>query len=126
MLQLPGFQAFFDLGLRQLPTVILCIAFTFLYAFIPNTKVRPISAMIGGVVAGVLVVGAQRAYLDLSVGVARANLFFGSFAALPLLFAWIYVLWAVVLFGAEIAFAHQKPGALPARGARGEGQRCGA
>ena len=107
MLQLPGFTAFYDLGLRQLPTLILCVAFAFLYAFIPNTKVRPFSAIIGGVVAGVLVVGAQRAYLDLSVGVARANLFFGSFAALPLLFAWIYVLWAVVLFGAEIAFAHQ-------------------
>jgi membrane protein len=107
MLQVPGFAALYNLGLRQLPTVILCAAFAFLYAFIPNTKVRAISAIIGGVVAGVLVVGAQRAYLDLSVGVARANLFFGSFAALPLLFAWIYVLWAVVLFGAEIAFAHQ-------------------
>jgi membrane protein len=107
MLQVPGFAALYNLGLRQLPTVILCVAFAFLYSFIPNTKVRPISAIIGGVVAGVLVVGAQRAYLDMSIGVARANLFFGSFAQLPLLFAWIYVLWAVVLFGAEIAFAHQ-------------------
>ena len=107
LLETPGFEALYDLGLRQLPTLILCVAFAFLYAFIPNTHVRPLSAMIGGVVAGVLVVGAQRAYLDLSVGVARANLFFGSFAALPLLFVWIYVLWAVVLFGAEIAFAHQ-------------------
>jgi membrane protein len=106
-LELPGFAALYNLGLRQVPTLILCLAFSFLYAFIPNTKVRWISAAIGGVVAGVLTVGAQSAYVDLSVGVARANLFFGSFAALPLLFAWIYVLWAVVLFGAEIAFAHQ-------------------
>jgi membrane protein len=107
MLQFPAFETFFNLGLSQLPTLILCVAFAFLYAFIPNTHVRPLSAIIGGVVAGVLVVGAQNAYLDLSVGVVRANLFFGSFAALPLLFVWIYVLWAVVLFGAEIAFAHQ-------------------
>jgi membrane protein len=39
--------------------------------------------------------------------VARASAFFGSFAAFPLLFVWIYVFWAIVLFGAEIAFAHQ-------------------
>ena len=41
------------------------------------------------------------------MGVARADVLFGSFAALPLLFVWIYVFWAIVLFGAEIAFAHQ-------------------
>ncbi|HEX5066311.1 MAG TPA: YhjD/YihY/BrkB family envelope integrity protein, partial [Myxococcota bacterium] len=86
---------------------ILIVTFGMLYAFLPNTRVRWLSAAIGGTVAGVLTVGAQHLYLDLSVGVARANLFFGSFAALPLLFAWIYVLWAIVLFGAEIAFAHQ-------------------
>ena len=107
LLSLSFFQRLYHFGLTQLPTLILSIAFAFLYAFLPNTRVRWSSAAIGGVVAGVLVVAAQHAYLDLSVGVARADFFFGSFAALPLLFAWIYVLWAVILFGAEIAFAHQ-------------------
>jgi membrane protein len=107
LLRLPVFATLYHFGLAQLPTVILSMAFAFLYAFLPNTHVSVRSAALGGVVAGVLTVGAQHLYLDLSVGVARANLFFGSFAALPLLFAWIYVLWAVVLFGAEIAFAHQ-------------------
>ena len=107
LLELPVFKWFYHLGLAQVPTLILCVTFAMLYAFLPNTRVRWLSAAIGGAVAGVLTVGAQHLYLDLSVGVARANLFFGSFAALPLLFAWIYVLWAVVLFGAEIAFAHQ-------------------
>jgi len=107
LLRVTFFDRLYHVGLTQLPTLILSAAFAFLYAFLPNTRVRWTSAAIGGVVAGVLTVAAQRAYLDLSVGVTRANLFFGSFAALPLLFAWIYVLWAVVLFGAEIAFAHQ-------------------
>jgi membrane protein len=107
LLRIALFERLYHVGLTQLPTLILSAAFAFLYAFLPNTRVRWSSATIGGVVAGVLTVAAQRAYLDLSVGVTRANLFFGSFAALPLLFAWIYVLWAVVLFGAEIAFAHQ-------------------
>jgi membrane protein len=107
LLRITIFERLYHVGLTQLPTLILSAAFAFLYAFLPNTRVRWSSAAIGGVVAGVLTVAAQQAYLDLSVGVTRANLFFGSFAALPLLFAWIYVLWAVVLFGAEIAFAHQ-------------------
>lgn len=107
LLRVGLFERLYHVGLGQLPTLILSGAFAFLYAFLPNTRVRFSSAAIGGVVAGVLTVAAQHVYLDLSVGVTRANLFFGSFAALPLLFAWIYVLWAVVLFGAEIAFAHQ-------------------
>ena len=107
LLRLPLFAWLYHLGLAQLPAVILSVTFALLYAFLPNTRVRPLSALCGGVVAGVLTVGAQQVYLDLSVGVARANLFFGGFAALPLLFAWMYVLWAVVLFGAEVAFAHQ-------------------
>ncbi len=107
LLRVPLFARLSDVGFAQLPLLILSVAFAFLYGFLPNTRVRWTSAAIGGLVAGVLTVGAQHVYIDLSVGVTRANLFFGSFAVLPLLFAWIYVLWAVVLFGAEIAFAHQ-------------------
>jgi membrane protein len=58
-------------------------------------------------VAGVLVALAQDAYLGFSVGAARAKTLYGVFALLPLLLVWIYVFWAIVLFGAEVAFAHQ-------------------
>jgi membrane protein len=99
------FSLVYDLGLQQAPTVVLAIAFTFLYWFLPNTQVRPLAAILGGAVAGVLVVLAQSVYLDLIVGSARYDALFGGLAALPLLFIWIYLFWAVVLFGAEIAFA---------------------
>lgn len=104
---LPGFTRLYDFGLRHAPTVVLSLAFSFLYAFLPNTKVRVRSALLGGILAGVLVANAQRVYVDFSVGAARADAFFGGFALLPLLLAWIYILWAIILFGAEIAFAHQ-------------------
>jgi membrane protein len=55
----------------------------------------------------VLVTLAQSAYLGFSIGAARANALYGGFALLPLLFVWIYVFWAMVLLGAEVAFAHQ-------------------
>jgi membrane protein len=84
----------------------LAFAFSFLYWFLPNTQVRPLAAILGGVVAGVLVVLAQGLYLGMMVGSARYDALFGSMAALPLLFVWIYLFWAVVLFGAEVAFAY--------------------
>lgn len=101
------FSTLFSFGLSQVPVVVLSLVFAFLYWFLPNTRVRAWSALLGAVPAAVLTLVAQNLYVDFSVGVARANIFFGSFAALALLFAWIYIFWAIVLFGAEIAFAHQ-------------------
>jgi membrane protein len=107
MLDVPVFAELYAFGLSQLPTLMLSLVFAFLYWFLPNTRVRPLSAGLGAVPAAILTVAAQGLFIDLGVGVARASTFFGSFAAFPLLFIWIYVFWAIVLFGAEIAFAHQ-------------------
>ncbi len=107
LLELPQFSWAWNFGLDQLPLLFLILGFTFLNWFLPNTQVRLASALIGGLVSALLVVGAQGLYLGLSVGAARANALFGGFAFLPLLLAWIYVFWALALLGAEMAFAHQ-------------------
>jgi membrane protein len=78
-----------------------------MFWFLPNTSVRFSSALLGGAVSALLILFAQDLYLGFSVGAARAHALFGAFAQLPLLFVWIYVFWAIVLFGAELAFAHQ-------------------
>jgi membrane protein len=122
MLEFPGFELLYHLGLRQLPMLVLAGAFSFLYWFLPNTSVRAAGALLGGVVAAVLVNGAIAVYLGLSVGAARASALYGSFAALPLLFVWIYFFWAIVLFGAEIAFAYQN---LPLYRREVRGRRAG-
>ena len=101
------FEKVYDLGLSQAPTLVLAGAFGFLYWFLPNTRVRPVAALLGGLVAAVLVNAAIGVYVGLSIGATRANALYGGFALLPLLFVWIYVFWALVLFGAEIAFAYQ-------------------
>jgi membrane protein len=107
LLEFPVFSTLYTYGLKQVPAVVLSLAFAFLIWFMPNTKVRPGAALLGGFVAGVLVVMAQNLYLGLSFGMARAQTLYGSFAQLPLLFVWIYCFGAIVLFGAEIAFAYQ-------------------
>lgn len=104
---IPGLALFFDLGLRQAPVLLLWGAFTFLYWFLPNTTVRAVPALAGGGLAAVLFAVLQLAYVEFQVGAARANALFGSFAALPILLVWIYLSWAIVLLGAELAFAIQ-------------------
>ena len=107
LLEIPGLAQAYELGLRQAPTALLWLGFAFLYWFLPNTNVRAGPAMLGGLVAAVLFAVAQAVYIGFNVGVARSNAIFGSFAALPLLLVWLYVSWAVVLLGCEVAFAAQ-------------------
>jgi len=101
------FSVVYQSGLRLLPWLTLAVSFALMFWFLPNTSVRFSSAALGGAVSALLVLVAQDFYISYSVGVARAHALFGAFAQLPLLLAWIYVFWAIVLFGAELAFAHQ-------------------
>ncbi len=73
LLQLPGFQAAYDLGLDYVPLVFQAVGFTFLYWFFPNTRVRVSAAALGGLTAAILFTIAQSAYVDFSVGVSRSN-----------------------------------------------------
>jgi len=104
---LPVLGHLHELNFVQLPQVLVWIAFAFLYWFFPNTRVSWVSAAIGAFVAMLLFSATRLVFVDLSVGAARYSVLFGGLVALPLMLTWIYVCWAVVLFGAEIAFAHQ-------------------
>jgi membrane protein len=78
-----------------------------IYIVMPNTKVNIKSGIIAGILAGTAFSFLQWFYIDLQVGVSRYNAIYGSFAALPLFLAWLQFSWLIVLFGAEISFAHQ-------------------
>lgn len=96
---------------RHSPILLLYAGgFAFLYWFLPNTTVRPSSALLGGVVSALLFNAAQALYVGFNVGAARYDALFGTFAVLPLFLVWIYVSWAIVLLGAEVAFSHQHLG----------------
>jgi membrane protein len=90
-----------------LPYISLWLLFSFVYIFLPNTKIKFTSGILGGVIAGTLYHLFQWGYIHLQIGVAKYNAIYGSFAALPLFFIWMQAGWLIVLFGAEIAFAHQ-------------------
>jgi membrane protein len=93
--------------LKLLPYCIVWTLFTFIYIFMPNTKVRFTSGLVAGIVAGSIYQLVQWGYIAFQVGVAKYNAIYGSFAALPLFLVWLQLSWLVVLFGAEISFSHQ-------------------
>jgi membrane protein len=95
---------------RFLPYLSVWIAMVFLYIFIPNTRIRFGSAVIGGVIAGTAWELAQWGYFHFQVGVANYNAIYGTLAAVPIFLVWIYTSWIIVLFGREIVFAHQHRG----------------
>jgi len=93
--------------LHLIPYLIAWIALTFLYIFIPNTSVRILPALLGGVLAGTCWQVAQWGYIYFQVGVANYNVIYGTVAVLPIFMVWIYTSWLIVLFGAEIVHACQ-------------------
>jgi membrane protein len=97
----------FWMPLKLLPYVTIWVVFTFIFIFMPNTKVRFKSALIGGIVAGTIFQIVQWIYINFQIGAARYGAIYGSFAALPLFLMWLQISWFVILFGAEVSFAHQ-------------------
>ena len=95
------------LSLNLLPYLAIWITFTFIFIFMPNAKVRLKSGILAGIVAGTVFQLAQGVYIDFQIGVANYGAIYGSFAALPLFLIWLQISWFIVLFGAELSFAHQ-------------------
>ena len=95
------------LFLKLLPYGVIWLVFTFIYAFMPNTKVEFKSALWGGILAGTIYQLVQLAYISFQIGVSNYGAIYGSFAALPLFLVWLQLSWLIVLLGAEISFAHQ-------------------
>ena len=98
--------------LRLLPYAVIWVLFTFMYVFMPNTKVQIKSGLWGGIVAGTVYQVAQFAYIKFQIGVSSYGAIYGSFAALPLFLVWLQLSWLIVLFGAEISFACQNVAAF--------------
>jgi membrane protein len=104
---LKNFGPLFWVIMKLLPYVTLWVAFTFIFISMPNTKVKLLSGLIAGVVAGTLFQLVQWGYVNFQVQITARYAVYGSFAALPLFLLWLQISWLIVLFGAEVSFAHQ-------------------
>lgn len=115
--QLPGLGWLIELAVRLLPFVFVITAFSFLYAFIPNTKVRIPSALVGGAVAGILWELLSFGFASYAAGTSNYQLIYATFATAIFFMIWLYLNWMILLIGASIGFYHQHP-AIVASGLR--------
>lgn len=89
---------------KLVPYLLVSSFFTFIYMFIPNTRVRFKPALIGGLVSGITW---QTAGWMFATFVASSNNYavvYSSLAILILFMIWLYFCWIILLFGASVAF----------------------
>jgi len=94
---------------RLMPYLFVIGAFTFIYVFIPNTKVRLGPALAGGIVGGILWQSAGWIFALFAAGSTKYAAIYSSFAILILFMLWLYLSWLILLFGASVAFYVQHP-----------------
>ena len=101
------FSSVIFLLLNLLPYVSMWFLFAMIYLIMPNTRIPLRSGILGGIAAGTVFQIVQWIYIKFQIGVASYGAIYGSFAALPLLLAWLQISWMIVLLGAEIAYAYE-------------------
>jgi membrane protein len=94
---------------RYMPYVLVIAAFSFVYVFIPNTRVRVGPALAGGVVGGILWQSAGWAFAIFAATSTKYAAIYSSLAILVLFMLWLYLSWLILLFGANVAFYVQHP-----------------
>lgn len=93
--------------LKLLPYTILWLLLFGIYLIFPNTRVKFLPALLGGIVAGTLFQLNQQAFISLQFAFARYNAIYGSIAFIPLFLIWVQISWLIVLFGAELVYGVQ-------------------
>lgn len=88
---------------QLLPGALAIFAFSLFYAIVPYRPVKAWHALIGGISAGLLF-GLLRRLFGLYIAAFPAyQTIYGALATVPIFLIWMYLSWAVVLIGAEIA-----------------------
>lgn len=96
------------LATQMIPYLLITVAFTFVYMFIANTRVKLSGALPGALVAGVLWETLGKTF-SLIFGSSATLAIYSSFAILILFLVWLYWSWLILLIGAQVAFYVQNP-----------------
>lgn len=101
--------------LKWIPFALSWILFTFIYLFMPNTRVRFKSGLFAGIIAGTAYQFLQLGYIYFQLKLSNYGVIYGSFAALPLFLIWLQLSWITLLAGAEFALFFQYPSSATAK-----------
>lgn len=109
---LPLLEQLFAWGRSLAPYAMVTTIFTFLYTFVPNTSVRLLPALVGGLAAGVLWAATGKLFTELVVYTSRLTIVYAGFAVIVAALLWTYLGWLILLLGAQLAFYVQNPSYL--------------
>jgi len=91
------------------PYVFVTGVFTFLYVYIPNTRVRLRPALAGGVTAGTLWAMSGAIFTKIVTASTNMVAIYAGFAIFLAALIWIYLSWLILLIGAQLSFYVQNP-----------------
>jgi membrane protein len=91
------------------PYLFVTGVFTFLYVFVPNTRVRLRPALAGGVTAGVLWAASGAVFAKIVELSTQMVAIYAGFAIFLAALVWIYLSWLILLIGAQLSFYVQNP-----------------
>lgn len=100
---------------RFTPFFLVVAAFTFVYIFIPNTRVKFRYAFLAGLIAGVSWQAAGMIFASFVAGSAKYAAIYSGFAVGIILLIWIYLNWMILLLGASLSYYMQNPGSVAKR-----------
>lgn len=93
---------------RIAPYVFIIALFTFLYVFIPHTRVQLRYAFVGGLVAGVTWETMGFAFtVFLANTTSKYAAIYSGFAVGIIMLIWVYLMWLILLLGASVAYYAQ-------------------
>jgi len=98
------------------PYLFVTAAFAFIYVFIPNTRVRFASAVVGAVFAGFAWATVGWIFARFVAASTQYTAIYSGFAIVIVAMIWVYIAWLILLVGASIAYYHQYRGELRLHG----------
>lgn len=90
-----------------LPFLLVVLGFSILFWIVPNTKVKFLAALAGGVIAGILFEIIRHSFSIYIQFSFQVQSIYGPFGIVPLFLVSLYFLSIITLFGAEIAYVLQ-------------------
>ncbi len=94
------------------PYLLVTAVFTFLYMYMPNTRVRFKSALVGGIAGGFIWASISVIFATFILYSTRTQLIYSGFAVAIITLIWLYLNWLVLLIGAQLAYYFQNPAFL--------------
>ncbi|GMR17220.1 MAG: YihY/virulence factor BrkB family protein [Gammaproteobacteria bacterium] len=112
LLNNPSLGPIFVFAGKLVPYLLISGVFTFLYIFVPNTRVNWTSALFGGLAGGFIWVSMGAIFTNFILHATRTWAIYAGFAVAITTLIWLYLNWLILLIGAQLAFYHQRPAFL--------------